>query len=116
MTTRPAPDPKVIPAIAAVRTAAVRLRQVLAPSRVIRSDALSAAFGVEVLFKLELENPTGSFKVRGAYNVLAGLSAEERVKGVVASATLAPEAPRLVNKLFPARTKACSLLKFCRTT
>lgn len=85
MTTRPAPDPKVIPAIAAVHTAAVRLRQVLAPSRVIRSDALSAVFGVEVLFKLELENPTGSFKVRGAYNVLAGLSAEERAKGVVAS-------------------------------
>ena len=29
MTTRPAPDPKVIPAIAAVRTAAVRLRPIL---------------------------------------------------------------------------------------
>ncbi len=85
MTTRPAPDPSIIPAIAAVRTAAERLRPVLAPSRVIRSDTLSAAFGVEVLFKLELENPTGSFKVRGAYNVLAGLSAEERAKGVVAS-------------------------------
>jgi len=85
MTTRPSPDPSIIPAIAAVRTAAERLRPVLAPSRVIRSDALSSAFGVEVLFKLELENPTGSFKVRGAYNVLAGLSAEERAKGVVAS-------------------------------
>ena len=79
------PDPNVLPAIAAVHTAAERLRPVMAPSRVVRSDALSEAYGVEVLFKLELENPTGSFKVRGAYNVLAGLTIQERAKGVVAS-------------------------------
>ena len=85
MPTRSTPDPRIIPAIAAVHSAAERLRPVLAPSRVIRSDTLSEAFGVEVLLKLELENPTGSFKVRGAYNVLAGLSADERVQGVVAS-------------------------------
>lgn len=85
MTTRPAPDPRVIPAIDAVYTAAERVRAVMAPSRLVRSDTLSEAFGIEVLFKLELENPTGSFKVRGAYNVLAGLSAEERARGVVAS-------------------------------
>lgn len=85
MPTRPTPDPTVLPAVAAVRTAAERLRPVLAPSRLIRSAPLSDAFGIEVFFKLELENPTGSFKVRGAYNVLASLSAEERAKGVVAS-------------------------------
>ena len=85
MPTRPSPDPHIIPAIAAVRTAADRLRPVMAPRRVVRSDLLSETFGVEVLFKMELENPTGSFKVRGAYNVLAGLTNEERASGVVAS-------------------------------
>ncbi len=46
---------------------------------------MSDTFGIDVFFKLELENPTGSFKVRGAYNVLASLSEDERMKGVVAS-------------------------------
>ena len=67
MPTRSTPDPRIIPAIAALHSAAERLRPVLAPSRVIRSDTLSEAFGVEVLLKLELENPTGSFKVRGPH-------------------------------------------------
>jgi len=83
--TRPLPNPAVIPAIEAVQAAAERLRSVLAPSRVVRSDALSDALGVEVLLKLELENPTGSFKVRGAYNVLASMTPAERARGIVAS-------------------------------
>jgi threonine dehydratase len=78
-------NPSVLPAIAAVRTAAERLRTFLPPSRMVRSDALSDAVGTDVWLKLELENPTGSFKVRGAYNVLAGMSPEERARGVVAS-------------------------------
>lgn len=78
-------DFSIVPEAAAVRAAAARLRSFLPPSRLVRSDALSDQLGIEVLFKLELENPTGSFKVRGAYNVLAGLSPEERARGVVAS-------------------------------
>lgn len=78
-------NPAILPAVSAVHTAAARLRSFLAPSRVVRNDALSDALGVEVLFKLELENPTGSFKVRGAYNVLASMSPDERARGVVAS-------------------------------
>ncbi|MFN9311185.1 threonine/serine dehydratase, partial [Gemmatimonas sp.] len=78
-------DPAIIPAVSAVRSAAERLRSFLPPSRLVRHDGLSQTLGVDVWFKLELENPTGSFKVRGAYNVLAGLSAEERARGVVAS-------------------------------
>ena len=78
-------DFSIVPDAAAVRAAAARLRSFLSPSRLVRSDALSDQLGIEVLFKLELENPTGSFKVRGAYNVLAGLSPEERARGVVAS-------------------------------
>jgi len=81
----PTLNPAILPAVSAVRTAAERLRAFLPPSRIIRHETLSAQLGVDVWFKLELENPTGSFKVRGAYNVLAGLSPDERAKGVVAS-------------------------------
>jgi threonine dehydratase len=39
----------------------------------------------ELLLKLECWQPTGSFKVRGATNLLASLDAEERRRGVVAA-------------------------------
>lgn len=81
----PSLDPRILPSLAAVEAAAVRLQGVLPPSRCVRSDLLSATTGQEVFLKLELENPTGSFKVRGAYNVIAGLTDEERRRGVVAS-------------------------------
>lgn len=63
------------------------------PSRLLRiSPAHSlvitnaqAHTNTPVWFKLESENPTGSFKVRGAYNSLALLSDEVRARGVVAS-------------------------------
>ncbi|HYW31762.1 MAG TPA: pyridoxal-phosphate dependent enzyme [Gemmatimonas sp.] len=79
------PDPNVLPAIAAVHTAAERLRSVMPWSRLIRAEALSNALGIDVRYKCEFENPTGSFKIRGAYNVLASMTAEERARGVVAS-------------------------------
>ena len=79
------PNPAVIPSIESVRTAADRLRAFLPPSRLIHHEGLSAALGTDVWLKLELENPTGSFKVRGAYNVLAAMAPEERARGVVAS-------------------------------
>ena len=78
-------DPSIVPTVDAVRDAAVQVRRFMPPSRLLLSEELSSALGVELWLKLELENPTGSFKVRGACNVLAGLSAEERRKGVVAS-------------------------------
>jgi threonine dehydratase len=78
-------DPRILPTLTAVRAAAERLQGVLPPSRCRRSDPLSATTGQDVFLKLELEHPTGSFKVRGAYNVLAGLTAAERQRGVVAS-------------------------------
>lgn len=79
------PNPDVIPSLDAVQAAADRLRAVLPPSRLIRHEGLSVALGTDVWLKLELENPTGSFKVRGAYNVLAAMTPGERARGVVAS-------------------------------
>lgn len=51
----------------------------------IRSVDLSEETGVPVGLKLEnLLQPVGSFKLRGAYNKIAGLSGEERSRGLLA--------------------------------
>lgn len=81
----PALDPRILPSLDAVRAAATRVRDVMPPSRLERDAHLSARCGTDVYLKFELENPTGSFKVRGAYNVLASMSPEDRARGVVAS-------------------------------
>lgn len=47
------------------------------------SHALSARTGGEVWLKLECWQPTGSFKVRGALNVVGLLDPQERTRGVV---------------------------------
>jgi len=82
----PAPDPAVLPTLEAVRAAAARVAPVVPPSRLVEAPAeLSERVGVPVWFKLELENPTGSFKVRGAFNALATLPPEVQARGVVCS-------------------------------
>jgi threonine dehydratase len=49
----------------------------------MHSVQLSDRLGVELHLKLELFQKTGSFKVRGALNRMAALSAAERARGVV---------------------------------
>ena len=49
----------------------------------VHSKNLSAMLGVELYLKLEPMQKTGSFKVRGAINKVAALSADERKRGVV---------------------------------
>ena len=83
--TTPALNPRILPSVDAVRAAERYIRRIMSPSRLVRADDLSESLRVDVYFKLELENPTGSFKVRGAYNVLSTMSPEERARGVVAS-------------------------------
>ena len=51
----------------------------------MRSEALSAIAGGDVYLKLENQQITGSFKLRGALNVLATLPPDVRARGVVAS-------------------------------
>lgn len=60
-----------------IRAAAVRLRGI-----VIHTPLLP--FGDGNFIKPESLQPTGSFKIRGAYNALAQLSPDERARGVVA--------------------------------
>ena len=47
------------------------------------APALSALLGNQVLLKREDLQPTFSFKIRGAYNKLVQLTAEQKARGVV---------------------------------
>jgi len=71
-----------LPDIEAART---RLDGVARVTPVYRSETLSRLAGREVQLKAENLQRTGSFKVRGAYNRISALSAEERAAGVVAA-------------------------------
>lgn len=68
-----------------VLAAADRIRALIKRTPLVRSTALSEIAGGDVFLKLENEQTTGSFKLRGALNVLSRLSAEARTRGVVAS-------------------------------
>ncbi|MDX2161715.1 MAG: threonine/serine dehydratase [bacterium] len=65
--------------LADVHAAAARLRGVAYRTPLIPAHAHDGVF-----FKPENLQPIGSFKIRGAYNKIASLSAEERARGVIA--------------------------------
>src|SRR5688572_1357424 len=69
----------------AVRAAAARIGPHIKRTPLVRSAALSRLAGGDVFLKLETEQITGSFKLRGALNSLSLLSPEQRARGVVAS-------------------------------
>lgn len=66
-----------------ITAAARRLDGVAARTPVETSATLSAKAGVEVLLKCEHLQRTGSFKLRGAYHAISGLSGQARARGVV---------------------------------
>lgn len=68
-----------------VREAAERLRCIVVRTPLRHSPSLSRVAGVEVWLKLECQQHTGSFKLRGAFNALALIPAARRSRGVVAS-------------------------------
>jgi len=67
-----------------VEAAAARLAGVAVRTPLIRSAELDALTGGSVLLKPECLQVTGSFKIRGAYNLMSQLSAGEARRGVVA--------------------------------
>jgi threonine dehydratase len=69
----------------AVVAAAKRIAPHVKHTRLIRSDGLSRVARGDVYLKLENEQITGSFKLRGALNALGSLSEKQRTNGVVAS-------------------------------
>ena len=67
-----------------IRDAALRLRPVVVRTPLITSPVLDDLAGGTVLLKAENLQPTGSFKIRGAYNLLSQLSPEQARNGAVA--------------------------------
>lgn len=69
--------------LAAFLAAKKRIRPYINQTPLIRSDYLSEQTGGDVWLKLENQQPTGSFKVRGALNKLSQLSEADKARGIV---------------------------------
>jgi threonine dehydratase len=69
----------------AIRAAAATIEGAATRTPVFPSRLLSERVGAHVLMKAENLQRTGSFKIRGSYNRISALSAEERARGVVAA-------------------------------
>ena len=68
-----------------INDAAKLLDGVIKKTPSISAGWIEKKYGVDVTFKCENLQRAGSFKIRGAYNRIARLSAAERSKGVVAA-------------------------------
>jgi threonine dehydratase len=73
------------PDVASVKAAQELLRGVARVTPVVTARWLTDKVGGPVYLKLENFQRAGSFKIRGAYTRMSGLSADERSKGVVAA-------------------------------
>ncbi len=73
------------PTLADIEAARARLAGVARETPLFPSETFSRLAGRSVLLKAENLQRTGSFKIRGAYNTIAGLTPAERVAGVVAA-------------------------------
>src|ERR1035437_7734648 len=77
------PGQRLLPSPEEVRAAAVRIAPAIRATPFYKSETLSAFLGGDVWLKLESEQNTGSFKLRGATNALGMLTDAERARGVV---------------------------------
>jgi threonine dehydratase len=67
-----------------VRDAEARIRSLVRRTPVFSSTSVNRAAGVEVHFKCENLQRGGAFKVRGAFNLILSIPAEDLPRGVVA--------------------------------
>ncbi len=65
--------------------AAERLKGIAHYTPLDYSETFSGMTGSSIYLKLENMQKTGSFKIRGAFNVIAGLAEKEKEKGVIAA-------------------------------
>jgi threonine dehydratase len=72
------------PDLAEVEQAEARLAQVVRRLPLFESAALNRQVGGRLLIKAECLQPTGSFKIRGAWNKICQLSPDEGRRGVLA--------------------------------
>ena len=68
-----------------VLAASRRIKDLVRRTPLVRSAPLSELAGGDVYLKLENEQVTGSFKLRGAMNSIASLPPDVRARGIVAS-------------------------------
>jgi threonine dehydratase len=73
----------MIPTLDDVRRAAATIEGRVHHTPVLSSATLSEIAGAPIWLKAELLQRSGSFKVRGAFNRLSGLTGEERARGVI---------------------------------
>src|SRR5581483_10591100 len=73
------------PLLAEIWQAHTRIRPYIFRTPLRRSFAASEAANADVFLKLENWQPTGSFKVRGAFNLLTQLTPTEIARGLVAA-------------------------------
>lgn len=78
------PNVSISTDLAAVRSAAERIRPWVHRTPLLTSRSISERVGVEVRLKCENLQRAGSFKIRGAMNALLQLDAAQRPRGVVA--------------------------------
>lgn len=68
-----------------IQNARKKIQDLIQVTPVNASRSFSARLGTEVFLKLENQQTTGSFKIRGSLNTLMSLSQAELQKGIVAS-------------------------------
>jgi threonine dehydratase len=68
-----------------VRKARETLAGIAVRTDLAYTNTLSDMTGNSVYLKMENQQRTGSFKLRGAYNKVANLSEEEKKRGIIAS-------------------------------
>lgn len=73
--------------LAHIQTARHALKGKVLRTDTVHSPSLTRMAGIPVHLKMEHRQVTGSFKIRGATNALANLSAEAKARGVVAAST-----------------------------
>lgn len=71
------------PEINAVRAAAQRISEISVKTPLKESSTYSRRFSARILFKREDLQPVRSYKLRGAYNKISSLSADELERGVI---------------------------------
>jgi len=77
----------MMPTLSDIESARERIRTYIMETPLQHAEYLSDLTGASVFLKLESEQVTGSFKVRGALNRLMTLSKEDVEKGVITAST-----------------------------
>lgn len=78
------PPRPVAPTMADIERAQELLKPILKRTDLLESEGLNRRVGGRLLFKPETLQPTGSFKIRGAWNHISRMTADERQGGVLA--------------------------------